>query len=199
MSNIEILTAEMNGLSEKHASALKLSINKVKAIASDILDKTKIEMNESKTHEGNGQIVDVNHVIQEVINQKNILSDNKSSIVFKADADKVLLKNIDALDLERSISNILNNAVDASVDGSDVIISLKKNENTVEIQVKDSGFGISTENLKKIGVKGFSHGKTNGNGIGVYYTKQFIESLGGVFSVKSVVGQGTTVSMVLFE
>jgi signal transduction histidine kinase len=200
MSNIEILTAEMNGLSEKHADALKTSINKVKAIASDIMDKTKLEMDEEKSGlRPNYQTADLNSVIQEIINQKNVLLENKDIIQFVSDSKNIFLKNINPLDLERSISNIVNNAIEASALDAKIQILVKSSDQSVEIQIKDSGFGIEPDNLKKIGMKGFTQGKINGNGIGLYYAKQFIEGLGGVFSVQSLLGQGTTVSMVIFN
>ena len=202
MSNIEILTAEMNGLSEKHATALSSSINKVKAIAADIMHKTKVEIHEEKSasifmsHEE----VELNAVIREIKAKKSVLFENDIKFQFLSNNEKIILKNIDGLDLERSISNIVNNAIEASDNkNSEISILVKANDKSVEIKINDSGCGIDPDNLKKIGMKGFTQGKTNGNGIGIYYAKQFIESLGGVFSVQSAVGQGTTVSMVLFN
>ncbi len=200
MSNIEIITGEMRGLSEKHANALASSIKKVKSIASDILNKTKIVIEDDRsTTSQNDEMSDLNQIILEIISQKNILFDHSVKIQFKSDSENIILKNVSTLDLERSISNIVNNAIEASGNLSEVFIAITSNDKSVEIQVQDSGCGISADNLQKIGVKGFTQGKTNGNGIGIYYAKQFIESLGGKFSIQSIVSQGTTVSMVLFN
>ncbi len=57
------------------------------------------------------------------------------------------------------------------------------------IIVKDNGSGIAPENLNRIFENGFST-KGNGRGVGLFHTKQLVESLGGTISVESQVGKG---------
>ena len=60
----------------------------------------------------------------------------------------------------------------------------------------DSGKGISPADLKKVGIKGFSSGKS-GTGLGIYYAKRFIEESGGTLQIQSKAGTGTTVDISL--
>ena len=64
------------------------------------------------------------------------------------------------------------------------------------ITVQDTGCGISKEAGEKVFEKGFST-KGTGRGVGLYHTKQLIESLGGSISFESEVGVGTTFMVVL--
>ena len=57
------------------------------------------------------------------------------------------------------------------------------------ITVKDTGPGISEENGRHIFENGFST-KGSGRGVGLYHTKQLIESLGGSIDFESQVGKG---------
>lgn len=102
---------------------------------------------------------------------------------------------MDSLEFERSVSNLINNAAEASPLGSKVIIAVNDADKILEILIKDFGKGISAENLKKIGTKGFSSEKENGTGIGVFYAKRFIEDLGGRLNIESSLGEGTKVSI----
>ena len=58
------------------------------------------------------------------------------------------------------------------------------------ITVKDNGNGIPSETGEKIFERGYST-KGTGRGIGLYHTKQLIESLGGTISFESQKGAGT--------
>ena len=64
------------------------------------------------------------------------------------------------------------------------------------ITVKDNGSGISKENAAHIFDNGFST-KGSGRGVGLYHTKQLIESLGGSISFESQEGSGTCFMVIL--
>ncbi|MBL7545228.1 MAG: ATP-binding protein [Bdellovibrionaceae bacterium] len=78
-----------------------------------------------------------------------------------------------------------------------ISIEIESSGKTVIIRITDFGIGISKENLQRFGSKGFTHGKTDGNGLGVYYAKRFVEDLGGRFDVQSEIGKGTAISLSL--
>lgn len=93
--------------------------------------------------------------------------------------------------------NLIDNALDAmnmqieSVNKSKTLTFgvFTKSKNLL-ITVKDNGPGIPKNIMDKIFEKGFST-KGEGRGVGLFHTKQLIESLGGNISVESVEGIGT--------
>jgi len=64
------------------------------------------------------------------------------------------------------------------------------------IDVKDTGHGISEENLKKIFAPFFTT-KEGGTGLGLAITRRIVEEHKGEIKVKSVVGEGTTFTVEL--
>ena len=64
------------------------------------------------------------------------------------------------------------------------------------ITVQDSGTGIPQEIGNRIFENGFST-KGTGRGVGMYHTKQLVESLGGTISFESQVGVGTVFMVTL--
>ena len=64
------------------------------------------------------------------------------------------------------------------------------------LTVQDTGFGIPEKFKDKIFDNGFST-KGNGRGVGLFHSKQLIESLGGDVFVESQVGNGACFSVIL--
>ena len=113
-----------------------------------------------------------------------------------------------ALDIEigRMISNLINNAVEAStvaMDPAQITIHLFDAKDApgapLGIDIVDRGTGIAPEILSRLNSeeRGVTSGKsaisTSGNGIGITHAKQLVRSCGGKFWVDSSPGQGTKV------
>ena len=102
----------------------------------------------------------------------------------------------DAIKFGQIITNILANAIDASVSGSqDINISLAHDSEGMKIAITDRGTGIAPENMEKIFEPFFSTKKKNGQGLGIglSLTKDIVEkSFGGTISVTSRLGAGTS-------
>ena len=99
--------------------------------------------------------------------------------------------------------NLIDNALDAmNMDSSNTEKELQFGAYTKDgellITVKDTCPGIPKENLEKIFENGFST-KGTGRGIGLYHTKQLIESLGGKITVESQTGRGSCFMVILYR
>ncbi len=62
----------------------------------------------------------------------------------------------------------------------------------IEVSIRDSGVGIKPENLIKIFEMGWSTKAGEGMGFGLFWTKDYIEGLGGNIRAESKLNQGTT-------
>ncbi len=61
----------------------------------------------------------------------------------------------------------------------------------IKVVIRDNGPGIKPSNVAKIFEMGWSSKQGKGMGFGLFWTKDYIEGLGGTIQVESVVGQGT--------
>ncbi|MCG8550346.1 MAG: ATP-binding protein, partial [Desulfobacterales bacterium] len=96
--------------------------------------------------------------------------------------------------LQQVLLNIVNNAFAAMPKDGRLSISAEKTEGPfIRLDIRDSGCGISPENLKHIFEPFFST-KINqgGTGLGLSITYGLIQELGGRIKVKSKVNEGTT-------
>lgn len=102
--------------------------------------------------------------------------------------------NIDKKRLRQILINLLNNAVKFTKHGQ-VSLHTRIEDNTLVIEVADSGIGISPKHIKHIFTpffqEGSQHYKSQGTGLGLAITKSLVERMGGTIDVVSTLGTGT--------
>ncbi len=98
----------------------------------------------------------------------------------------------------RSIGNLIKNAVQAIPDGTEglVKISVTENNDCITIVVNDNGSGISPEQAKDI-FKPYFSTKINGMGLGLPLVKSMIENGNGTIRFESEPNKGTTFTITL--
>lgn len=96
------------------------------------------------------------------------------------------------------IENLLKNALDAMEGKGKIDVSVKDEVASVIIDVKDSGKGISKQNIPKVFKPGFTT-KKRGWGLGLTLTQRIVEQYhkGKIFVKNSELGKGTTFRIVL--
>ncbi|MEQ9167544.1 MAG: HAMP domain-containing sensor histidine kinase, partial [Fulvivirga sp.] len=95
--------------------------------------------------------------------------------------------------LHQAFLNILSNAEQAIEKSGNIKIITKQKGNILEVSIIDDGFGISEENLSKIGDPFFTtKDPGKGTGLGLFITNSIIEEHNGEVSVKSEINKGTT-------
>ncbi len=101
----------------------------------------------------------------------------------------------DAVKLERALANLLGNAIKFSPSLSTVSVALDRGVESAMIAVHDQGPGISDEARTRIFELFHREEPTAhlpGQGLGLFITKQIVESHGGTLSVSSEPGRGST-------
>ena len=96
--------------------------------------------------------------------------------------------------LEQVLLNLLMNALQAMPHGGRLQVNINECQAHAEIEVTDSGVGISREGLKLIGTPFFTT-KESGNGLGVAFCKSIVTLHGGQIDFESEEGKGTKVSI----
>lgn len=194
-------------LSEKQlerVNAIQTASYSLMEIINELLDFTKLSAGLEKF-----EAVDFNliNLINDVMYLCNTLLTNKSvQLELTIDANIPKILRGDPSRLSQVLLNILGNAIKFVAKGSIKLkIKLKSNKNKVhflEFSIKDTGVGISKENLKHIfqsfkQAENNTHQKYGGTGLGLSIVKQIIENQGGDITVSSQIGVGTTFKFIL--
>ena len=170
-------------------------------IINDILDLTKVES-------GKMELEKIPFDLRELFSGCRTLSMPKAvekGIIVHFYAEPSIGKMLmgDPTRLRQVLVNLLSNAIKFTNSGMVKLYSSirEKTENTVTIhfEVKDSGIGITSEQMEKI-FEPFTQAETGttrkygGTGLGLSITKNIIELMGGTLSVESVPGTGSKFS-----
>ncbi|MFZ5825890.1 MAG: sensor histidine kinase [Bacillota bacterium] len=112
----------------------------------------------------------------------------------RVDSPPGLLVNGDPISLERMVSNLARNGVQAG--GSPVAVRARADEKGVTIAVEDRGHGIAPGDLPHLFEPFYradpARGRSGGTGLGLAIVKIVVEAHGGQVSVESQPGQGST-------
>jgi len=92
---------------------------------------------------------------------------------------------------ELALTNLVQNAIDASSAGSMVFVTVRPSEDDVVISIKDSGTGIPKDHMENI-FNPFFTTKAQGTGLGLAIVAKIVDEHGGSISVESTPGEGTT-------
>jgi len=85
--------------------------------------------------------------------------------------------------LTQAIQNLLDNAADASPER--VLLNASWDNDTLQIQIRDFGNGLSDEVKKQLGTPFFSSKNGNGMGLGVYLTEIILAKFGGTLTLSN--------------
>jgi signal transduction histidine kinase len=115
-----------------------------------------------------------------------------------ADDVPMIPGHVDALG--RALTNVLLNAVEASVPGAPVEVAVRRTaldgRSMVEVAVRDRGVGIPEGRLARIWEPYVTH-KPGGTGLGLAIVRQTLLAHDGAVSAESTAGLGTTIRLFL--
>jgi signal transduction histidine kinase len=167
-------------------------------LANEILDVTKIE---SKTLKLNKENIDLREVIlygiKDLQNYQTI-TEGKVNLVYEPSKEDIFVE-ADRDRVGQVISNLLNNAIKFTEDGTISIIAQKSADSQeVVVRVKDTGRGIDKEIFPRLFSKFVTKSETGGTGLGLYICKSIIEAHGGkIWAENNKSEKGATFSFCL--
>lgn len=176
--------------------------NNLLAIINDILDFSKIEAGRLKLVEGNYKL---SSVLNDVSNMVTFKARDKG-LIFRIDVDEFLPDGLygDEVRVRQILTNLLNNAVKYTVEGSISLSIRSENKNPVKAgdeiclaaTVEDTGIGIKEEDYSKLfnkfeRVDLLKNSTVEGTGLGLAITNNLLHMMNGSIEVKSVYGEGS--------
>ena len=144
----------------------------------------------------NLEVGSVNEVVHEAITfLKREITDR--DILVEEELSNTLPQILfDRAQLKQAFYNIIKNAMQAMRKGGILHVSTEATDDHVIVAFRDTGGGISGENLSKLFQPYFTT-KAEGSGLGLMIVQRIVRDHGGEIEIQSDVGRGTTVRILL--
>lgn len=163
-------------------------------LVNQLLDFRKVEREQIQV---SYSVCDVNELLQNICDRFKPFIENKHISFNYWPTDKPFTASIDAENVTKVVSNLLNNASKYTKNYINLILRTDAPNNLFEICVEDNGCGISEDEQENIFKPFYQIIGDNrpGTGLGLYLVKSIVTACCGKISIKSIVGHGTAFSV----
>jgi two-component system, sporulation sensor kinase B len=173
-------------MSEEDHMYLKLMIeelNRAETIINDYLSLAKPDV-------GKLEIIDGSEMMEQVMDLMSSYAMMSKNISLHTEIrDQVKIRG-NKSELKQVLINILKNGIEAMGDGGKLSMTLGKQGNFGVFIIKDTGIGMTAEELSRLGTAFYSL-KERGTGMGLMVCYQIVERMKGQIKVSSKKGEGT--------
>lgn len=207
LNTLNAVLDTIDDISPESKRLLTTAIQRIREISSGIADQSRLALKETRhkveTNEPSAAKTEPTllfTLIESLVEEKQVQHKERAGqirLLTPSGQSYSSFCAVNPLELKRSLSNLIDNAVEASPSDAPINVAIYSKENQAVVEISDRGRGIPKEILSRIGERGFSHGKAKGTGLGVHYARKLIEGWGGSFTISSEVGCGTSVQVAL--
>lgn len=191
---------ELNQKQQEYIRTIQKSAGNLLAILNDILDFSKMEAGKLRIERS---IMDIRECIEETLNLLAPHAQEKNIALIPliySDVPSHVLS--DPLRIKQIITNLVNNAIKFTEQGSVIIRVMLDNDSfspshtTIRVHVTDTGIGLSHDEQKVL-FQAFNQAKMGANkvgstGLGLVICKKLVEQMGGTIGVESEPQEGST-------
>jgi two-component system phosphate regulon sensor histidine kinase PhoR len=142
----------------------------------------------------------LDRLLMELVEQQRPLSVEKGQNLELLAPPKIPRIRGDKDKLAGAISNLIGNAIKYTPDGGEVKVRVEYDPSQVYIHVEDNGFGISEQDVAKLGNKFYRSSdervqNVSGNGLGLAFVQEVARLHGGRLSIRSELNVGSSFTL----
>ena len=176
---------------KKAIQVIKLEVERMESMLEEL---SKLSAIDSKKYEIHCKKMSLGNAVKNAANLMKIDATSKN-LYLKTDIEKEVYINGDEKRTREVIINLLSNAIKFTEKGG-ITVKVYEKKGYAIVSIKDTGKGISKENINKIFDRFFrgekSRSKTNGGiGVGLTIVRELVEAMKGKIIVNSEIGKGS--------
>jgi signal transduction histidine kinase len=183
---LQTVNPDADESTQEYLNMISSEVQNAGKIISDLLDFSRTKMPER-------QEIGVSELVAQVLEKKPPPENVQVKKEFPEDLPEVY---VDPAQINQVLSNLVENAYQAMLEGGKLVIKGENKNNQVLISINDNGIGISPENMKKLFEPLFTT-KAKGIGLGLAVSRTLLETNGGTIEVESEEGRGSTFTVIL--
>lgn len=178
------------------AERMQVEATRLSHLIQDVVDLSRLQSDDPMTH---AEVVDIDALLARAVDEVRTIAGGRNIEVLQGEPCDAAVFG-DRGQLVTAIRNLLANAIAYSADDTKVSINARQVDALVEINVKDQGIGIPSNDLDRIFERFYrvdqarSRG-TGGTGLGLAIVKHVCQNHGGECTVWSEVGVGSTFTL----
>jgi len=189
LENLKASLPDVDGLPLQAVRILDSEIDRLDSVVKRFLDFTR----PPEMHQEESSLKEILEEVLAVERPEFDRANIKLDARLAADVPYVL---VDKPLLKQALINLLVNAIDAMNGGGQLFVSLRRQGEMAEIEIRDTGRGIAPEHRQRI-FQLFFTTRPGGSGIGLASTFRTIQLHNGSIAFDSEVGRGTTFRIAL--
>jgi signal transduction histidine kinase len=185
-------------LSTKQWKCLRLiqtSLRQVLALSLNFLDASRIQAGRFDIHTA---MTDLHSLVDQAVVRARAAAEHKRIELEFTDGSDLPLVEVDGVQLDRAVSNLIDNAIKYTPGSGRVLVSVERTPADFVITVSDTGRGIREEEVGDL-FRQYGRGSQTddvvGSGLGLFIVKAVAEAHGGSVELRSKPGQGTTATL----
>ena len=184
---------------EKFLDIISVEADRLTRLINDILIISELE---NKRQSILFERININHALEEIEDMMSGLAKFKNIILtFNKGKDIPDIQgNYDKV--KQLLINLIDNAIKYTHSGGEVSVKIYYNNEMVNIEVADTGIGISKEHISRLFERFYRVDKgrsraMGGTGLGLAIVKHIVATMNGQIKVNSEIGKGTTFTVIL--
>ena len=185
---------------ENFATRMQTEARRLSDLVQEIINLSRLQDEDPLK---NASVYSISDLVKEAIDGSQLSSQKRKINILFSEEDKGLVLG-DRSQLEMALSNLIENAINYSPEGTRVGIVVRKKDWILEISISDRGVGIPEKDLERIFERFYRvdparSRATGGTGLGLSIVKHVAKNHGGDIAVWSVAGEGSTFTLRLPE
>jgi two-component system sensor histidine kinase BaeS len=185
------LEATQDGLAEPDPHLIDMLLEEsllLQRLVDDLHDLAQADAGTLRLHP---EPIALDDVVDQVVNAQQ-----NREILLRAETTPVHI-TADPVRLRQALGNLVANAVRYTPPGGEVVVKLFRWQDEAILEVRDTGTGIAPDDVPHVFDRFWRADKsrsrrTGGSGLGLAITRHLVEAHGGVVSVTSTLGEGST-------
>ncbi len=177
----------------KFATRMQTEAKRLSDLVQEIIDLSRLQDDDPLK---NAKALNISALISEAIDASRMTADSRSISLSFTEVGQIEVLG-DRRQIQMAVSNLIENAINYSPNGTRVAIALRMQGDLAEISISDQGIGIPEKDIERIFERFYRvdparSRATGGTGLGLSIVKHVVANHGGDISVWSVEGAGTT-------
>ncbi|WP_449539664.1 ATP-binding protein [Ferdinandcohnia sp. Marseille-Q9671] len=168
---------------KEYLSIIKEELGSAERVIQDYLTFSKPALETVEELQVKRELQQVISILKPTANQYSVKINTSFALIGSIDGDRQKF--------HQCFINVIKNAIEAMPRGGELFVETGYDRSNVTIVIRDTGIGMSKEQIERLGEPYYSTKGSKGTGLGMMVVYSIVKAMNGAVRVKSTIGEGT--------